>query len=39
LKKNAPGKKIDLSDGQDRMVKIDRKTSEVTMKFKLPKFI
>ncbi len=35
----ATGKKIDFSDGQDRMVKIDRETGEVPMKFKLPKFI
>lgn len=39
LMEMATGKKIDLSDGQDRMVKIDRETGEVTMKFKLPKFI
>ncbi|OGR23338.1 MAG: helicase [Desulfobacterales bacterium RIFOXYA12_FULL_46_15] len=39
LMEMATGKKIELSDDQDRMVKIDRETGEVTMKFKLPKFI
>jgi len=39
LMEMATGKKIDLSDGRDKMVKIDRETGEVTMKFKLPKFI
>jgi len=38
LMEMATGKKIDLSDDQDKMVKIDRETGEVTMKFKLPKF-
>jgi hypothetical protein len=34
----ATGQKIETAPGQDRMISIDRKTGEVTMKFKFPGF-
>ncbi len=34
----ATGKKISATGGDDRMVKIDKTTGEVTLKFKLPGF-
>ncbi len=38
LMEMATGKKMKESDTQDKMIKIDQKTGEVTMKFKLPGF-
>lgn len=34
----ATGQKIETSGTPDKMVRIDRETGEVTMKFKLPGF-
>jgi len=34
----ATGKKIETPAGDDRMIRIDKTTGEVTMKFKLPGF-
>ncbi len=38
LMEMATGQKIETAPGQDRMISIDRKTGEVTMKFKFPGF-
>lgn len=34
----ATGQKIDTAESEDKMVKIDKETGEVTMKFKVPGF-
>ncbi|MCP4693031.1 MAG: helicase, partial [Desulfobacterales bacterium] len=34
----ATGRKIETTDGRDRMIRLDKDTGEVTMKFKLPGF-
>jgi hypothetical protein len=34
----ATGKKIETSGADDKMIRIDKDTGEVTMKFKLPGF-
>ena len=38
LMEMATGQKMETADDQDKMIKIDRETGEVTMKFKLPGF-
>ena len=38
LMEMATGQKMDNSQGQEKMISIDRQTGEVTMKFKLPGF-
>lgn len=38
LMEMATGRKMEASQGQDKMINIDRKTGEVTMTFKLPGF-
>lgn len=38
LMEMATGQKMEISESQDKMIKIDRETGEITMKFKLPGF-